>query len=230
MTPPRTEPTLDSRQRLLVAAVEVFADKGFQGAGIREIAQRAQANSALVQYHFGGKEGLYRAALAFLFDHPDSAVPRLPAPPEPGSPDCRAKAIAHLRLYISTFLSELFEGKHCPEGGVGFQQAAHLFWHRELMDPAPDRLPLILEHIRPYVEHVRGCVRALRPDLDAEGVLLMICSIDAQVVFHHMHHTTISAIRGRPYGTEDLDALADHITTFSLRGLGIPEAFPAQGV
>lgn len=221
------EGTPDTRQRLLYAAVIAFADKGFIGASIREIAQRAQANSALVNYYFGGKEGLYEAALGFLFDHPDNAVHGLPTPPQPGDPDAFARAVAHLDTYIRSFLAEV-----C---GVGtkhiciteeFHRAAHLFWTRELMDPAPERMPLIQKHIQPYVDHVQACIRVLRPDLDLEGTQLMTCSINAQIVFHHMHRTTIAAFRGKPYGPEDLDHVADHITRFSLRGLGIADALP----
>ena len=51
------------RARLLEAAGEVFATKGFEGATSREICLRAGVNLAAVNYHFGGVEALYLAAL-----------------------------------------------------------------------------------------------------------------------------------------------------------------------
>ncbi|HSZ51627.1 MAG TPA: CerR family C-terminal domain-containing protein [Caulobacteraceae bacterium] len=51
------------RARLLEAAGEVFATKGFEGATSREICLRAGVNLAAVNYHFGGVEALYVAAL-----------------------------------------------------------------------------------------------------------------------------------------------------------------------
>lgn len=63
-----SESSMDTRRRLLEAALIVFAERGFDGAGIREIAERAKANSAMVQYHFGGKEGLYLEALRYAFE------------------------------------------------------------------------------------------------------------------------------------------------------------------
>jgi AcrR family transcriptional regulator len=51
------------RARLLEAAGEVFARKGFECATSREICLRAGVNLAAVNYHFGGVEALYVAAL-----------------------------------------------------------------------------------------------------------------------------------------------------------------------
>jgi AcrR family transcriptional regulator len=48
-----------TRQRILDAALGEFADKGFAGARVREIAERAGVNAQLISYYFGGKEGLY---------------------------------------------------------------------------------------------------------------------------------------------------------------------------
>lgn len=50
-----------TRSRILQAAEAEFADHGFDGATVRQIALRADVPVALVNYHFGNKEGLYRA-------------------------------------------------------------------------------------------------------------------------------------------------------------------------
>ncbi len=50
-----------TRMRILMAAEGEFADHGFDGATVRQIALRADIPVALVNYHFGNKEGLYRA-------------------------------------------------------------------------------------------------------------------------------------------------------------------------
>ncbi|MCB8822633.1 TetR/AcrR family transcriptional regulator [Microvirga rosea] len=56
-----------TRQALVDAAVAVFAEKGYEGASVREITRKAQANQAAITYHFGGKEGLYREVLRATF-------------------------------------------------------------------------------------------------------------------------------------------------------------------
>jgi AcrR family transcriptional regulator len=52
-----------TRQALIAAALAVFAEKGFTAGSIRDITRRAKANGAAVNYHFGGKDGLYREVL-----------------------------------------------------------------------------------------------------------------------------------------------------------------------
>lgn len=52
-----------TRERLLKAASEVFAMKGFQTATTREICEAADSNMAAIHYHFKDKEGLYRAVV-----------------------------------------------------------------------------------------------------------------------------------------------------------------------
>lgn len=49
-----------SRQALLDAALDEFSTKGFDGARVQEIADRAGVNKQLITYYFGGKEGLYQ--------------------------------------------------------------------------------------------------------------------------------------------------------------------------
>ena len=49
------------RNRLLEAAAESFAEKGFDGTSVRDITAKASCNVAAVNYHFGGKENLYFA-------------------------------------------------------------------------------------------------------------------------------------------------------------------------
>ena len=53
----------DTRTRLLDAAGELFADKGFEGATIRDIIGRAGTNIAAVNYYFRDKEHLYIEAV-----------------------------------------------------------------------------------------------------------------------------------------------------------------------
>lgn len=64
---------LDTKERLMDAAKALFVRKGFTGVSIREIAKEANANSALISYYFGDKEGLFKSVLE-SFIHPLNAA------------------------------------------------------------------------------------------------------------------------------------------------------------
>ncbi|MBP2178827.1 AcrR family transcriptional regulator [Amycolatopsis magusensis] len=49
----------ERRQQLLDVARALFAEKGFEGASVEEIAHRANVSKPVVYEHFGGKEGIY---------------------------------------------------------------------------------------------------------------------------------------------------------------------------
>ncbi len=53
----------DTRERLLDAAEQIFAERGFEGASMRAVTQAAGASVSAANYHFGSKEALLRATL-----------------------------------------------------------------------------------------------------------------------------------------------------------------------
>jgi AcrR family transcriptional regulator len=57
----------DPKQEILAAAIGLFARKGFSATGVREIAQQARVNIAMISYYFGSKRGILEAALAMFF-------------------------------------------------------------------------------------------------------------------------------------------------------------------
>ncbi len=62
---PSADPT---RDRILVAAADLFAERSFDGATTREIAARAGVAQPLLNYHYRSKDALWRAAVDSLFE------------------------------------------------------------------------------------------------------------------------------------------------------------------
>ena len=58
----------DAKEKLLAAATRLFAEKGFAGVSIRQLAEAAGVNSAMISYYYGGKEGLYEAVLTTQYE------------------------------------------------------------------------------------------------------------------------------------------------------------------
>jgi len=57
-----------TRDALIRAAVDIFGRDGFNATSTRALAEAAGVNQALIAYHFGGKAGLYRAAIEFIVE------------------------------------------------------------------------------------------------------------------------------------------------------------------
>jgi len=80
--------------------------------------------------------------------------------------------------------------------------------------------------MQPYTDILQGCLKILRPDLDWNAALDYTSSIFGQVLHLHNNLPLMRLMRNEPDYPRDLQAVARHITAFSLRGIGIPEAFP----
>src|ERR1700746_1178844 len=58
-----TRPSEVTRDRIMKTAERLFAEKGYGDTSIRAIVAKARVNQAAINYHFGGKDGLYREVL-----------------------------------------------------------------------------------------------------------------------------------------------------------------------
>jgi len=220
MTPPVL--AQDTRTRLIESAILHFAATGFDGTGIREIAKSASANSALVAYHFCGKEGLYLEALKAIFSRKVSPVAELKDLPPAGSPGARKAALKGFQDYIQAFITELMS---C-DGSDPVDEAAMILMAREMQAPRPASSALLMEHLQPYVVYLTDCLQILRPDLNEEELFAMGVSIQGLMIHFRNSLGIIRLIRGNPAYPEDLNRVIQHHIDFALRGLGVPEAFP----
>jgi len=62
-----TRPSEITRERILKAAERLFADRGYEATSVRAIVAKARVNQAAINYHFAGKDGLYREVLRTAF-------------------------------------------------------------------------------------------------------------------------------------------------------------------
>jgi AcrR family transcriptional regulator len=62
-----TRPSDITRERIIKAAERLFAERGYDATSIRAIVAKARVNQAAINYHFDGKDGLYREVLRTAF-------------------------------------------------------------------------------------------------------------------------------------------------------------------
>ena len=196
--------TRDLRAVLIGVAGEIFADRGYEAATIKEITDRAQVNVASVNYYFRDKLGLYTEVLMQCL-HKGSLA--LGPESEQISPEER------LTRYVRSFVTSLVaSGRPSWTGRLMV---------RELAQPTP-ALPQIMEEIvrpnykilRQLVADVAGC------PLDDETLNLMTHSVHGQCV-HWKFSCPIF-----PYLWPDLEfneaqasRIAQHIAEFSIAGI-----------
>ena len=66
---------IETRRRILAAACDVFAERGYRGATNAEICRRSEANGAAINYHFRSKEALYSEAFKLALEESMNAHP-----------------------------------------------------------------------------------------------------------------------------------------------------------
>ena len=197
----------ETRHLLLEAAGAVFAERGFRAASVREICQRAKANVAAVNYHFGDKESLYSEVLRYAL-----RCAREKYPPDLGLP-ARAPVEERLHAFILSFLLRLFgEDRHS--------------WHsklvsREMVEPTSALDKLVEEEIRPMSDRLHKIIRELLGrQAGEEMVRLCGLSVVSQVLFYHHCEPVYSRLFPKmKFGEKELERLARHITDFSLAAI-----------
>ncbi len=192
-----------TRESVLAAASEVFVEKGYRDATIAEICERAGANVAAVNYHFGDKERLY---IAVLRESHLNAID--------GTLGLNESAPAEERLtsFIGSFLHHVLD-----EGSAAIHGRLML---RELADPTSALDALVESDMRPKFEALSGIIREiLGKGARREIVSDCAASIIGQCAFHCLARPVLARLAPHISGPGNVDGLADHITRFSLAAL-----------
>ncbi|WP_087687792.1 TetR/AcrR family transcriptional regulator [Pandoraea sp. PE-S2R-1] len=147
----------DGRAALLAAAIEAFAQLGYDGANLRGIARAAKVDASLVRVHFGSKEQLWRACVDTLeaaLTEPAEQMRALSLDMSRPVTDRLKEAIAIVAAHaVSHPEHKQFIAQHAAETG---ERGATL--HRQLVMPVYDCMePLIVQGME------AGVVRAEHP-------------------------------------------------------------------
>ena len=197
----------DPRRRLLEAAGQVFAEKGFKGATVREIKDRAEVNIAAVNYYFRDKEHLYIEAVKEVTCVSEVHTDRPSWPP--GTPPAQ-KLREFIRFFVGRLLSRDRPAWHSP------------LMMREMAQPTAACAELVRDYIRPTATILMDILGALLPPgTPRQKLFLTGFSIVGQCL-HHVHcKPIIQRLMGEEeYAQLTADVVAEHIADFSLAALG----------
>jgi AcrR family transcriptional regulator len=134
------------RQAIVEAAAELFAERGFLGASVADLAEACSASKSLIYHYYPSKEDI-------LFEVMDSHLLQLTGAVETvagsaASPERRLSDLTHrfMGLYVGA-------------------AARHKVLLNELDRLPPDRRAAIVARQRRLIEMVEGLIAAVRPDL-----------------------------------------------------------------
>ena len=196
-----------TKNRLLLAAGEIFALHGFHRTTIQMICEKAGANIAAVNYYFGGKENLYLETLKF--------GRRLTRHKMPEDVDHLASGdpLVALRSFVRSSLESLLDERR-PE------------WYFRMLsleqfEPSPALDRYIHDIIEPWRNRLTSVIQLLGDrNLSPAELNLVVSSIAGQCQYYLRCRAVVLRMRDAGcYDPADIDEIADHITAFSLGGI-----------
>jgi AcrR family transcriptional regulator len=207
----------DAESRLIQAAAQLFAQKGYAETSIRDLAEAAGVNVAAVNYHFGDKENLYRETLRHTFSGGYEINDRFRALGEQtqklGTPEAAEAAI---RSWIQLFVQQ----------ALNYKTDQHIrLMMRELSDPSPCLDFIISEFMRPKGDVLAGLILQLRPDLKENShVHMQVNMYVSSIIGQCLHYRLCKPVLLRLMQIDDFPAamvpqIAEHIADFSLAAL-----------
>jgi len=205
-TKPRTtvvSDDLETRERLVEVSARLFAERGFSKVTVREICQRANANVAAVNYHFGGKDGLYQEIVSSAIRTMQSTTDEIR---EAGA---KRPAEEQLAIFVHTFLSRVAQHR---DGWI------HHLMMQEIRDPTPELDRVVKSVVRPRMAYLSEVIaRILQCAPDDDRVQYSVMSVQVQCLA--LLNDRIAQFQPFPVTAKRIDAIAEHITRFSLAGI-----------
>jgi AcrR family transcriptional regulator len=211
----------ETRQRLLLAALDAFGRYGYEAASTRDIAKRAGANLAAIVYHFGGKEALHQAVAAYVIEQMDcksdpkidEAVAALSGPAD------KRKARVLLQQLMERHIALMLGD---PEADLWGR-----FIMREQMEPS-SAFDLIYEHMsQPHQTAVRLVGILLDIDPASDEAMFRVYALTGQVILFRVGEPIVLRRLGRDSLGDKNIALITRIITENIDnmvGIGLADA------
>jgi AcrR family transcriptional regulator len=191
---------------LLAAATDVFLEHGFRAARVQDIAARAAVRLSAINYHFGGKEGLY---LAVLQQHAEAAIEKLPVTP----PDASLPLSERFAWFVRALAYRMLDTESPSRIGQ--------LLVREVISPTPALDVMFERFTKPQAQVLLGILREVLGESAApECVLRAMLSVVGQCMMYRVGMPMIERLAPGFTAHEGwLDEVVAHIVEFSWAGL-----------
>lgn len=197
---------LETRARLLNAAARLFAERGVARVTVRDICQKARANVAAINYHFGGKDGLYDAVMQMAMETMRRTTEAARAAGR------NLPAEQRLRAYISVLAERLLGSHH--------DTWIHQLMMREMSDPTPALRIVAEDVLKPRMVYLCGVIAELL-GLQPNDPVVVRCAVSITSQFNSLLWTkALGELLNSPATVpDDIAQIAEHIARFCLGGI-----------
>ncbi|AMD56938.1 TetR/AcrR family transcriptional regulator [Agrobacterium radiobacter] len=210
--PGRPKPGIDYRDLILDAAELIFADEGFAGSKMRDIANRAGVNQALIRYYFGSKEDLfdevYRRRGALLSGRRHVLLDEVLARPT----SLRVEDI------VLAYLAPQWEMKHSGPAGAAFVRLQA----RLHAEPAEHSFRLRREVYDSSVKRFVNEIALLTPDIPKDIISLRMAFLVGTYLFMLNDLGRLNDLTDGQLGVVGKDEMLKHLAAFLTAGLRAP--------
>jgi len=192
-----------TRLHILETAGQLFAAQGFTQTTSKEICTRAGTNMAAINYHFGGRDGLYEAVLIEAHKQLVSLDELMALSQVSNDP----------RLKLQAFLTHMVEMSAQPKAPWGFRVVL-----REALSPSPALPALIQRAVLPKAKLLRGLIGEImglpddHPSVQRSLLLTVLPCLVLTVAPKDMSSKVLPALK-------DTQALAEDLMRYVLAGL-----------
>ena len=191
----------DVKNRLLDAAEKLFCERGFHATSVRELTTEADCNIAAVNYHFGGKENLYREMFRRQFEMMIG-----------GHLETIGEVMSQPNPTLEGLIGSIIEPaiRRIVENEANSKVLRMLV--REVLDKRIDPEPMCREIKEKFFDRLGQTLKVLEPSLpnDPEKLTLVVCSFDGVVLhpflFYEMYSKMVPNVT--------VEQLIDHMVRF----------------
>jgi len=204
-----TRPSEVTRERILKAAGRLFAERGYEATSVRVIVAKARVNQAAINYHFAGKDGLYRevlrAAFRALTEHQLSHV-------EETKEMSREKALAEfVRHQLRPLMARDELSRHIR------------IFNWEAVRPTAVYRKLMTEEAAPFMGLAVDLVRRFMPAADRRTLVVAAVWLIGQCsIFVRNREQLANPPVALELDEAAVERLADLVTAWALAGLSPP--------